>query len=273
MEADKARLQQAREAEAARAREEAEGRAAAATAAAMEEAEAKLRRETPPGGSPVETPRKLFEGDASSKMTLDEADTGSSGSSGPTAHRRRKGKGKTPERPRRPAAGHPHDSDPFFTASDGDERGRRHRQVVAWTAETSPWNRKVRMRISLLPTGARSLPRPRHPCGATWTRMTTWTSASRRSAHPRTHRGDPAETHRDPLAEDHQDPLEDAHQVDPLEADHRAGEDPLDRADPAEALLEDPLGTPTTHQGTATRIPPGGGLSTSAGGSSSPSAR
>ena len=132
-EADKARLQQAREAEAARAREEAEARAAAATAAAMEEAEAKLRRETPPGGSRVETLRKLFEGDASSRMTLDEVDTGSSGSSGPTAHRRRKGKGKTPKRPRRPAGGHPHDSDPFFTASDGDERGRRHHQVVAWT--------------------------------------------------------------------------------------------------------------------------------------------
>ena len=111
LEAQKARLQQAREAEAARAREEAEVRAAAATAAAMEEAEAKLRRETPPGGSRVETLRKLFEGDASSKMTLDEADTGSSGSSGPTAHRWRKGKGKTPERPRRPAGGHPHDSD------------------------------------------------------------------------------------------------------------------------------------------------------------------
>ena len=124
LEAEKAQLQQAREAEAARAREEAEVRAAAATAAAMEEAEAKLRRETPPGGSRVETLRKLFEGDASSKMTLDEADTGSSGSSGPTARRRRKGKGKTPERPRRPAGGHPHDSDPFFTASDGDERGR-----------------------------------------------------------------------------------------------------------------------------------------------------
>ena len=133
LEAEKARLQQARDAEAARAREEAEVRAAAATAAAMEEAEAKLRRETPPGGSRVETLRKLFEGDASSKMTLDEADTGNSGSSGPTAHRRRKGKGKTPERPRRPAGGHPHDSDPFFTASDGDERGRRHCQVVAWT--------------------------------------------------------------------------------------------------------------------------------------------
>ena len=131
LEAEKAQLQQAREAEAARAREEAEGRAAAATAAAMEEAEAKLRRETPPGGSRVETLRKLFEGDASSKMTLDEADTGSSGSSGPTAHRRRKGKGKTPERPRRPAGGHPHNSDPFFTASDGDEGGCRHRREVA----------------------------------------------------------------------------------------------------------------------------------------------
>ena len=47
-------------------------RAAAATAAAMEEAEAKLRRETPPGGSRVETLRKLFEGDASSRMTLDD---------------------------------------------------------------------------------------------------------------------------------------------------------------------------------------------------------
>ena len=133
LEAEKARLQQAREAEAARAREEAEGRAAAATAAAMGEAEAKLRRETPPGGSRVETLRKLFEGDASSKMTLDEADTGSSGSSGPTANRRRKGKAKTPERPRRPGGGHPDDSDPFFTASDGDERGRRHPRVVAWT--------------------------------------------------------------------------------------------------------------------------------------------
>ena len=130
-EAEKPRLQQAWEAEAADAREEAEGRAAAATAAAMEEAEAELRRETPPGGSRVETLRKLFEGDASSKMTLEEVDTGSSRSSGPSAHRRRKGKGKTPERPRRPAGGHPHDSDPFFTASDGDERGRRHRRGVA----------------------------------------------------------------------------------------------------------------------------------------------
>ena len=133
LEAEKARLQQAREADAAHAREEAEGRAAAATATAMEEAEAKFRRETPPGVSRVETLRRLFEGDTSSKMTLDpeEVDTGSSESSGPTAYRRRKGKGKTPERSRRPAGGHPHDSDPFFTASDGDGRGRGHRRGVA----------------------------------------------------------------------------------------------------------------------------------------------
>ena len=133
LEVEKAPLQRAREAEAARAREEAERRAAAATAAAMEETEAKLQRETPRGGSRVETLRKLFEGDASSKMTLDleEVDTGSSGDSGPTAYRWRKGKGKTPERSRRPAGGHPEDSDPFFTASDGDGRGRRHRRGVA----------------------------------------------------------------------------------------------------------------------------------------------
>ena len=102
--------------------------------------------------------------------------------------------------------------------------------------------------------------------------MMTWTSTTRRSPHPRTHRGDPAEAHRDPLAEDHQDPLEDAHQVDPLEADLRARGYPQDRAGLAEALLEDPLGTPTTHQGTVNRMPPGGGLSTSAGGSSPSSA-
>ena len=133
LEAEKARLQQAREAEAVQAREEAERRAAAATAAAMEVAEAKLQRETPLGGSRVETLRKLFEGDASAKMALDpeEVDTGSTGSSGPTAHQRRKGKGKTPDRSRRPAGGHPHDSDPSFTASDGDGRGRRHRRGVA----------------------------------------------------------------------------------------------------------------------------------------------
>ena len=129
-------------------------------------------------------------------------------------------------------------------ATGMDEAAGIAEEWLAEEAETSPWSRRVRVRISLLPTGARSLPRarPRRPGGATWTRMKTCTSATRRSPHPRTHRGDPAETHRDPLAEARQDPLEDAHQVDPLEADLREGEDPLDRADPADVPLEDPWG-------------------------------
>ena len=220
LEAEKARLQQAREAKAARAQEEAERRAAAATAAAMEEAEAKLRRETPPGGSRVETLRRLFEGDASSKMALDPeaVDTGSSGSSGPTAHRQRKGKGKTPERSRRPAGGHPHDSVPFFTASDGDERGRRHRRGVAGGGGGD---------VPMDPEGgSEDLPPPYRSSesSACGTETPRWGYMDEdddmdfdytKNPHPGTHRGDPAETHRDPLAEDHQDPLEDAHQVDP----------------------------------------------------------
>ena len=160
-------------------------------------------------------------------------------------------------------------------ATGMDEAADIAEEWLAEEAETSPWSRRVRVRIFLLPTGAGDPPsaRPRRLGGATWTRMKTWTSATRRSPHPRTHRGDPAEAHRDALAEDQQDPLEDAHQVDPPEADLRAGGDPLDRADLAEALLEDPLGTPMTHQGTVTWTPPGGGLSTSAGGSSPSSAR
>ena len=104
-------------------------------------------------------------------------------------------------------------------------------------------------------------------------RMMTWTLATQRSPHPRTHRGDPAETHRDPLAEDRQDSLEDVHHVDPPEADSLAGEDPLDRVGPAEALLEEPLETLTAHRERVTRRPPGGGSSTSAGGSRPLSAR
>ena len=278
LKAEKARLQQAREAEAARAREEAERRAAAATAAAMEEAEAKLQRETPPGGSRVETLQKLFEGDASSKMTLDleDVDRGGSGNSGPTAYRRRRGRGRPPRGHGGQRADIPTTPTPSSPPAMGtDETADIAREWLEEEAETSPGSRRVRVRIFLLPTGARSLPRarPRQPGGATWMRMRTWTSATRRGPHPRTHQGDPAETHWDPLAEARQDPLKDAHQVDPPEADLREEEDPLDRADPAEALLEDPLGTPTTHQGTVTRMPPGGGLSTSAGGSSPSSAR
>ena len=139
LEAEKSRLQRAWEAEAACAREEAERRAVAAMAAAMKEAEAKLQRETPPGGSRLETLRKLFEGDASSKMALDleGVHTGSSGDSGPTAYRRRRGKGKTPERTRRPAGGHPHDSDPFFYC-------QRREWTRPPTSPRSGWRRRRR---------------------------------------------------------------------------------------------------------------------------------
>ena len=140
-------------------------------------------------------------------------------------------------------------------------------------AEMSPWSRKVKMGIPLLPTGIQSPPPAGQgrPSGATWTRMMTWTSATQRSPNPRTHRGDPAETHQDLLAEACRDPRAEDHQdlvdlVDP-EADPLAEEDPLDLAGPAEALLEDPLATPTAHREMVSRRPPGGGSSTSAGGS------
>ena len=275
LEAEKARLQQTREAEAARAREEAEGRAAAATAAAMEEAEAKLRRETPPGGSRVETLRKLFEGDASSKMTLDEVDTGSSGSGGPTAYRRRKGKGKTPKRPRKPAGGHPHDSDPFFTASDGDERGRRHRRGVAGGGGGD---------VPMEPEAEDEDPPPPYrsqECSETetprWGDMDedddmdfNITKKRPSSDPPRQPGGRLAGT---PWRRTIRTPWRTPTKWTPWRRTTGQGKDPLDRADPAEALLEDPLGTPTTHQGTATRMPPGSGSSTSAGGSSPSSAR
>ena len=61
--------------------------------------------------------------------------------------------------------------------------------------------------------------------------------------------------------------------MDPPEADPLVEEDPLDRAGPAEALLEDPLGTPTAHREMMTRRPPGDRSSTSAGGSRPSSAR
>ena len=277
-EAEKARLQRAREAEAARAPEEAEGRAAAATATAMEEAEAKLQHETPPRGSRVETLRKLFEGDASSKMKLDleEDDTGSSGYSGPTAYQRRRGKGKTPERSRRPAGGHPYDSDSFFTASNGDERHRRHRRGMAGGGGGD---------VPMEPEGEdEDLPPPYRSSEsaacetdtARWGGMDEnedmdfgYTEKPPSSDPPRRPGGDPpGPTGGGPLG-----PLGGRPPGGPPGGVPLAGEDPLDRVGPAETLLEDPLGTPTAHREVMTRRPPGDGSSTSAEGSRLSSAR
>ena len=102
LEADKARRQQQREREDVPAQEEAEKRAAEATAAATENAERKIRRETPPGGSRVDTLRRFFDKDPVSrmKMDLEAGDSLNSERSGPAACPRRNGRGKTPERPR-----------------------------------------------------------------------------------------------------------------------------------------------------------------------------
>ena len=233
LEAEKARLQQAREAEAVRAREEAEGRAAAATAAAMAEAEAnsaaRLPRQDPEWrrfesfskGTPPPRWRwiqRRWTRAAVGAVAPLPTDGGRVRGRPPRGHGRQRADTPTTPTPSSPPA------TGMNEATDIAE------EWLAEEGETSPWSRRVRVRISLLPTRARSLPRagPRRPGGTTWTRMMTWTLTTRRSPHPRTHRGDPAETHRDPLAEDHQDPLEDAHQVDPPEADLREGEDPLD---------------------------------------------
>ena len=286
LEAEKARLQRAWETQATRARQEAEGRAAAATAAAMEEAEAKLRREEPPGGSRVETLWRLFEGDSSSKMRLDLEgdDTGSSGDSGPITHRRRKGKGKIPERARRPAEGYPHASDPFFTGSDGDGRDRRRRRGMAGGGGGD---------VLMEPEGEDGDPPPTYrsseptACGTKaprWGDMDEdddmdfgYTEKPQSSDPPRRPGGDPpgppGEARRDPRAEDYQGPLEDVYAVDHPGADPLAGEGPLDRASPAEGLLEDSLATPTVRSEMVSRRPPGGGLSSSAGRSRHSSAR
>ena len=122
LEAERARLQQQWERDAGRAQEQAERRAAEATVASMEEAKKKICRERPPGGSPVDTLRRFFDRDPASRMKigLDAEGCWSSEGSGSTTRPRRKGGGRTPERPPRSGEWHPHDSNPFVTCSDRD---------------------------------------------------------------------------------------------------------------------------------------------------------
>ena len=128
----KAGLLQEREQEAARAHKDAERCAAEITAAAIEEAERRIQRETPPGGSRVDTLQRLFQGDSASRMkiNLDTEDSRSSKGSGRATRPRRTGKGKTSERVQRSHERHSHNSDPFVTCSDGDGRDGQHRQEL-----------------------------------------------------------------------------------------------------------------------------------------------
>ena len=78
----------------------------------------------------MNTLRRFFNGDPASsmKIDLDAEDSRSSEGSGTASRPRRKGRGKTSERPRRSGERNPHDSDPFVTCKNGDLRSRRPRQ-------------------------------------------------------------------------------------------------------------------------------------------------
>ena len=129
LEAKKTQLEQEREKEAASANKEAERPAAEATAAAMEGAERKIKRQTPPGASGVDTLRRLFEGHTASRMESDPdaEDSRRPRSSGRATRHRRKGQAKNPKRAQRATEKHPQDSNPFVTCSDRDGRDRQHR--------------------------------------------------------------------------------------------------------------------------------------------------
>ena len=102
LDVERARLQRVRGEEAVRAQEEAKRRAAEAATAGLEHSAFRM------------------------KINLDAEDSRSREGSGRAPHHGRKGKGKTTERARRAAEGHPHASDPFVTCSNGDGPERRH---------------------------------------------------------------------------------------------------------------------------------------------------
>ena len=113
LEAEKAELQRVHEKATSCSHEEAESSAVAPTAAAFEEAERKIKREMPPGGSRMDTLPRLFEEDLASRMKIDLDAEGSQIRKGSSQAPllRPKGKRKTPKRSQRPAKKHPHNSD------------------------------------------------------------------------------------------------------------------------------------------------------------------
>ena len=197
----------------------------------MEDPERKIQRETPLGGSCLDTLRRFFDRVPASRMKtdLDVEDSRSSEGSGPATRPRQKGKEKTPERRRRPAQRHPHDSDPFVTCSHGDGEDRRHRQESTGCKvgvpaagggggnDTLPG---LGVRVLHLTTAVRKAPpadprRNPEPNGETGTPMRTWESAQM-PTHPAAEDPRMADR-RGPQAEDRPgDCREEGHLVDPL---------------------------------------------------------
>ena len=116
----------------------------------MEEAEAKIKRETPPGVLTGQPSKALRMG----PLIQDEHRLGCGGlreQRGQCACHLHppQGQGEDPREGRRPTEGHPCDSDPFFTCSDGDGRDRRH-----------SWSRRRRRQQHPSRIGRRGTPTP-----------------------------------------------------------------------------------------------------------------
>ena len=196
----------------------------------MEEAEREIQRKTPTGGSRVDTPGTFFNRGPASGMNINldaEASRSSKGSSS-ASRPCRKGKGKTPGRPRRPAERHPHHCNPFVTCNDRDGRACPHsksQRAARWECpepvpEEASTPLPVRVqRVLHLPTAVGKAS-PADPCpdpdpdGGTWIPMMTSDSAQT-PAHPTTE-GPRMADRLDPHAEDcPEDRQEEEHLLDP----------------------------------------------------------
>ena len=188
----KARLQQQSEGQAACAHEEAARRAATATAAAMEEAKRKIRRETPPRGSRVDTLRRFLDGDPTPghRWTWKRRTLAAAKAAAPPPVPAARAKGRTPRDHRGLPKCIPITPTPSLPAVMGmDETAG-----IATSTRAARWERpesvaeeaRTPLRAPLgkvhhLPTAVwRALPadpgRNPNPNGETWTSTMTWSS-------------------------------------------------------------------------------------------------
>ena len=188
----------------------------------------------------MDTLRRLFEGDPSSKMNidLDAEDSRGSGDSAPAARTRRKGIGRPPRRHGGLQRDTPATPTPSSPAAMGMvETGDIAEEWLEPAAEeaTAPL-RDRKERDSHPPTGVgrapSANPRSAHPDRLTWTPKTTWNSATPTQ---------PLDC-LDPLGVNPlEDPMAEAHVVDHPEEEPREDEDPLEEDPLMEGHLEDPL--------------------------------